>query len=323
MRAIRRALDQRDLRTSAFTLLAAFLPQILLGPAAGMLVDRWDLRRTMIGADLARAAALVPLVMVDRPADMWIVHLVLVWQGGVQQLFMPAEQAILPSLAGDASLPTANALAGQIRDVARLVGSALGGLRLGLGGLAPLVLFDAASFAASAALLARLAPGVPAARPRPGSGGLRLVRRHPVLRTVAIFLLVTCVGEGVMGTLFAPFVRSVVHGSAAEYGALLSLQAISGIGGGLLAPPPASGSAPPRRSAAPRSRSGPSISRSSSGRRMARRDPDRRRRRSRRVRRRVHGDADPAQAVGYMLAGGYVLTALRTRSRCGCRSGRA
>jgi MFS family permease len=38
-----------------------------------------------------------------------------------------------------------------------------------------------------------------------------------------------------MGTLFAPFVRSVLHGGPAAYGLIVSAQAIGGIGGGLLA----------------------------------------------------------------------------------------
>ena len=50
-----------------------------------------------------------------------------------------------------------------------------------------------------------------------------------------IFLAVTCVGEGIMGTLFAPFVRSVLHGTGPDYGFIMSAQAVGGIGGGLIA----------------------------------------------------------------------------------------
>jgi predicted MFS family arabinose efflux permease len=158
----------------------------------------------------------------------------------VQQFFSPAEQAALPALAGDARLVTANALAGQSRDAARLLGSALGGVLVAAGGIAPLALLDAASFVASAALIARL-PRLGAAHRDPGAGfggewraGLALATRHPVLRALLLFLAVTCVGEGIFGTLFAPFVRSVLHGSGGAYGLVTSAQAVGGIAGGLV-----------------------------------------------------------------------------------------
>src|SRR4051812_18981790 len=142
--------------TSALMLLASFVPQILLGSVAGVLVDRWDPRRTMIAADLLLAAGLLPLLAVHGAGDVWIVYVVLAFEGAVQQFFGPAEQAALPALAGDARLLTANALAAQSRDTARLLGSALGGLLVVTGGIAPVVVVDAASFVASAVLIARL-----------------------------------------------------------------------------------------------------------------------------------------------------------------------
>jgi Na+/melibiose symporter-like transporter len=280
VRAIRRALGQRGLRTllmaglvsltgdwvlrvglayyvyvltrstvaSALTLLASFVPQIVLGSLAGVFVDRWDPRRTMIAADLALALGLLPLLAVNRAGDMWLVYAVLAWEGGVQQFFAPAEQTALPSLAGDENLPTANALAGQNRDLSRLAGSAIGGVLVAAGGLAPLVLVDAGSFVVSAALLVRLPPAASASRAaatslrdrltglrRQWTEGLQVSTRHRVLRTMLLFLLITCIGEGIMATLFAPFVRSILRGSGAEYGVMMSAQAIGGISGGLLA----------------------------------------------------------------------------------------
>jgi Na+/melibiose symporter-like transporter len=226
--------------TTALLLLASFVPQVLLGSLAGVLVDRWDPRRTMIAADLLLAAGLLPLLAVHRAGDVWLVYAVVAFEGAVQQFFAPAEQAALPALAGDARLVTANALAGQSRDAARLLGSALGGVLVAAGGLAPLAVCDAASFVASAALIARL-PRLGAAERAPDAGlrgewraGLTLATRHPVLRALLLFLAVTCVGEGIFGTLFAPFVRSVLHGGGGAYGLVSSAQAVGGIAGGLV-----------------------------------------------------------------------------------------
>ena len=67
--------------SSALLLLCSFVPQILLGSLAGVLVDRWDPRRTMIAADLLLAAGLVPLLAVHRPGEVWIVYAVLAFEG--------------------------------------------------------------------------------------------------------------------------------------------------------------------------------------------------------------------------------------------------
>jgi Na+/melibiose symporter-like transporter len=234
---------------SASMLLASFVPQILLGSLAGVFVDRWDRRRTMVLANLALALGLLPLLAVERPGQIWIVYVVLTWEGCVQQFFSPAELSALPALAGDEHLLTANALGSQNQDLSRLVGSAVGGVLAAAGGIDPLALVDLASFVASAALIARISlPSEVAARESAGASlrhrvadlrgewgdGLRLAVHEPMLRLVLVFLLVTSVGQGIFSTLFAPFVRSVLHGGGAAYGVIVSVQAIGGIGGGLL-----------------------------------------------------------------------------------------
>ena len=50
-----------------------------------------------------------------------------------------------------------------------------------------------------------------------------------------IFALVTSVGEGIISTLFTPFVRHVLHGSSQEFGLVVAAQAVGGIAGGMVA----------------------------------------------------------------------------------------
>ena len=56
-----------------------------------------------------------------------------------------------------------------------------------------------------------------------------------MLRALTIFALVTSVGEGIMSTLFTPFVEHVLHGSSQEFGLVVAAQAIGGIAGGMVA----------------------------------------------------------------------------------------
>jgi len=138
---------------SALTMASAFAPQLLLGAVAGVFADRWDRRRTMITADLLLAAGLLPLLLVHDASQVWIVFAVLFWEGCVEQFFSPAQQAMVPRLVPEDELVAANALSGQVSNVSRLAGSALGGVLAAAGGIVAVTLADAASFLASAVLL--------------------------------------------------------------------------------------------------------------------------------------------------------------------------
>jgi len=228
---------------SATTLLASLLPQVAVGSLAGVYVDRWDRRRTLVVTNLLLAAALLPLLAVHDRHQVWIIYLVTAVESGLAQFSIAAEAALVPNTVPAGDLVAANALNGQSRDVARLVGAALGGVAAGLGGIAALTATDVASFAVAAGIVALLrrpradAPG--AALPRDLLGewadGARIAARSPTLRLLLLFVAITSVGEAIMGTLMAPFVRDLLHGSAEAYGLILSVQATGGILGGLCA----------------------------------------------------------------------------------------
>ena len=169
---------------SALVMLASFVPQIVLGSVAGVFVDRWDARRTMVISNLLLAAGLLPLLAARHAGQAWIIYAVLAWEGCVQQFFTPAEQALLPRLIDDDHLVTANALNGQTSDMSRLVGSAVGGVVAATGGITALAFADIASFLISAALIARISAAARAPRaarvPR-----MRRAARAPRIRRAA------------------------------------------------------------------------------------------------------------------------------------------
>jgi len=229
-------------------LLASFLPAVLLGSLAGVFVDRWNQRTTMIVTNVLNALVLIPLIAVHDASTIWIVYGVVLAQSCLQQFFTPAEQSLVPVLVSSEQLVTANALNSQIRDLARLIGAALGGVFAAAGGLTLLALGDAATFLVAVVLVAAMRHRQ--ARPESGeetaggairrlkeewTEGLRLCVAGPAMRLFFVFCLVTGVGEGIMSTLFAPFVSAEVGGDGKVYGLIVSSQAIGGIIGGLVA----------------------------------------------------------------------------------------
>ncbi len=239
---------------SAGVFLTALLPQVLVGLVAGVLVDRWDRRRTMLVANLVLAAGLLPLLLVEDASSIWIVYPVLVLEAVVETLFAPAEQAMLPRVVGGSEsgdLVTANALNDQARNVARLVGGALGGVLAALGGIPLVALADCGTFLLAALLIARIrTSGAVAPREETAEDvvrgrfaelradwveGARVALGSRVIRVLAVFWLITSFGEGIWGTLFAPYVRSVLDGGAEALGLISGIQAVGGVIGGLFA----------------------------------------------------------------------------------------
>ncbi|GAA3539545.1 MFS transporter [Nonomuraea rosea] len=225
--------------SSAITLLVARLPDVVLGSVAGVLADRWDRRRLLVGADLLLAFGLLPLLLVRDPSQMWIVYAVALWTGVLSTLPAPAQKALIPQLVPESQLVRANALHGQSGEVARLVGAMAGGIAVSAGGLTAVVLLDVASFAISAALQAGLrVPGRPPAPVTTVGGqwidGLRMAARHRGVRLLVAYMMITGLGEGIFGALAAPFVADVLGGGGDAYGLFLSVQAVGGIAGGLV-----------------------------------------------------------------------------------------
>lgn len=240
---------------SAAALLSAFVPQVLVGSVAGVLVDRWDRKRTMVVTNLLLAVGLLPLLLVDGADWIWLVYAVLAVQSCLEVFFSPAEQAFLPLVVDDADLVAANGLNGQVRNIARLIGSGLGGVIAAAGGIRAIAVADAVTFLVAGLLVARIrtagrarsvsasAPDEPATEAVEGRiaalvgewrVGFRTVTSSPVLSTLMLMLLITNTGEGIMGTLFAPYVRHVLHGSGQVYGLITGVQAIGGVVGGFI-----------------------------------------------------------------------------------------
>jgi MFS family permease len=224
--------------------LVGLLPSLVVGPLAGVLVDRWDRRRTLVAVSLAQAAFLLPLLTVDGRDRLWVVYLVMAVEAALAQLNDPARTALVPTLVAGHDLVGANALIALNGNLARLVGSPLGGVLVEVAGLPGLVIGDAASFLLGAALLALVRPSRRARRQPtrwPGRGvlgewvdGLRVVLGDRGLRWGLVVDGLAAVAQGIFMVLFVLFVARELGGDGAEVGLLRGVQAIGGLAGGAL-----------------------------------------------------------------------------------------
>jgi MFS family permease len=225
------------------TAIASSVPRLLLGSIAGVFVDRWDRRQTMLVADVLLGLVLLPMLLVTSVERLWLLVLCVIVESSVVQFYKPAEGALLPRLVPADDLVAANALNSLSMNMARLAGPAIGALLVSLGGIGGVVLVDAGSFfvAGLLLLLVRVAarPEVPTGPQKVTSvwrewlAGLSLVRTQLTPRVIFVFLAITSLGEGVMGTLFVAFATKILNGGQFAFAALISAQAVGGVLGSL------------------------------------------------------------------------------------------
>ena len=135
-----------------FAILAQEFAFFLASPPAGVLVDRLDRRKLMIGCDLARIGVCLAFLLVG-PDTIWLAYPLLALLSVFGAPFDPASTASTPNLVDPSDLPTANALSGSLWGTMLAVGAGLGGVVATALGRDVAFMVDAASFALSAGLL--------------------------------------------------------------------------------------------------------------------------------------------------------------------------
>lgn len=146
-------------------LIAKFIPTSILGPAAGVVADRFCRKTIMIFCDLSRVAVVLGFLLVREAEYVWLIYVLALVQESLWTFYDPARRASVPNLCRPEELNLANALSGATWSVMLAVGAALGGFVTATMGWQTAIVIDAATFALSGALLATIRlPHTPPAR---------------------------------------------------------------------------------------------------------------------------------------------------------------
>ena len=210
-------------------LIAANAPR-LLGPLAGGIADRVDLRTLLVGCDVGQA---ILYALVATLPSFGILIALTALATVLQTSYGPARTAIVPNLVEPEELIPANALFGLATNLYVAVGPLVGGLLFVAIGPGAALLVNAVTFLGSA-LLTRAVPPTPPIEDAEREGlvasaatGMRFVWDDKVLRAMAasIFLLVAFIAVDNVALVF--LVRETLEGSALAYGVI---EAVFGIG---------------------------------------------------------------------------------------------
>jgi MFS family permease len=215
------------------------LPIAVLGILAGVFVDRWPLKPTMVASDLSRGGLCLLLLLAH---NIWGFYAALAAISVVSSFFGPAQGVAIRAAVPLHGLRAANALMQQVMFVARIAGPAVAGMLVASFGATSCYWADAASFVASACLIASvtlsrseemaaaavLQPADKAGPDEEAKGvakvwadmkqGVSFIVHHAALLFVILALASGMFVLGCFGPLIAVYVRDTLHASTRIFG---------------------------------------------------------------------------------------------------------
>ncbi|AQZ70094.1 major facilitator superfamily MFS_1 [[Actinomadura] parvosata subsp. kistnae] len=222
------------------------LPHLLLGLPAGVWIDRVPYRRAVVVADAVRVGLLgaVPVLAVFGGLRMWHLYVVVTLAGTAALVESVAAQSFTPQLVPRERLLAANSMLMLGNTTVGTVGSAVGGLLVSAFTAPVAIAVDAASFAVSSLLKARIrvegrSPSGGERRPvrlrADVAEGLRAVFAHPVMRAVVLAATVGAFAGSAQAVVLVLYLVRGLHLSPSLIGVLVATSGVAGVAGAAVA----------------------------------------------------------------------------------------
>jgi MFS family permease len=225
-----------------FTAALQFLPMLVLGPWGGLIADRVDKRKLLMGTQAAAAtlALILGVLTVTHHVHPWVVYLMASLLGLVNVVDMPGRQSFVMEMVGPRDVTNAVSLNSVVVNGARIVGPAVAGLLIATVGIGLCFLANAVSYMAVIVALVAMRPAelrrdAPMARAKGQlREGFRYVWGNPELRDPLLMMLVVGTLAYNFSVVLPLVAKDVFHRGALEYGWLFSLMGAGAVIGGLV-----------------------------------------------------------------------------------------
>ena len=227
----------------SFILIATMLPGILLAPIAGVMVDRWDRRWTMIWADTGAAicTAAVAILLYFDALQIWHIYIIVTISAMMPSFHFPAYTAATTMLVPQEQLGRVGGLNQVARAVSQLLPPLLAGVLLVQIDLWGVLLVDLVTFVV--AVVVTLSVRIPNPERSAEAGekssilkeatyGWKYIMDRPGLVGLLVFFIITNFGIGFTQVLLTPLVLSLA--SAAVLGTVVSVSGAGLLVGGLV-----------------------------------------------------------------------------------------
>ena len=212
-------------------MIAFIIPMATVGPLAGVFVDRWNVKRTMIVSDLIRAVLILGLVFVTRLEQIYVLFFLV---STVSSFFGPSQSVTLRTLVPMNGLMSANALMSQAFYTMRIIAPASAGLLVYWLGYNSCFYLDTASFVFSAAMLSTIAimravSAKGATEKTVGSlmkdytSGSRFILTHPAISFVMTAMMTAMFVLSCFSPLISVYVRDQLHAGTRSFGIISAM----------------------------------------------------------------------------------------------------
>jgi MFS family permease len=218
-------------------LIIIHLPSVIVGPVAGLLIDRLDRKRLMIWMDAVRAVLVLGYLLVNQAHQIWIVYLTATLEVAILTVFEPARTALVPNICRPRELVAANAISSVTWSAMLTIGAAAGGFVAAVFGRQVCYVLNSLSFVISALFISRVRnpsrPGAAERRPATGMGlvqattreiqdGFRYLRAHPPVLALLLVKMGWGLGGGILLVLsvFGEKIFPIMGSGAAGIGVL-------------------------------------------------------------------------------------------------------
>jgi MFS family permease len=225
--------------------LAQFLPYTLFGLFAGVLTDRLDARRLVLGTQAAQlvTASALAWIALGGFARPWMLYVIAFLNGTVLVLDVPSRQQLTYRMVGREALPNAIALNSSLFNASRVFGPSVAGAILGFAGVGACFLVNAVSFLAVllGLFLMRTREFFPVERfERPSlirgtREGIAYVRRQPRMLIVLSLTLLLSTFTFNFNVTLPVLAKITLHGQGYVYGFLSAVFGAGALAGALFA----------------------------------------------------------------------------------------
>ncbi len=210
----------------AMVMVAFMAPFAIVSPFAGVFVDRWNVKRTMIASDLIRGALVLALLFVR---DLHFIYAILFAMSIVSSFFIPAQQVAVRVITPTTGLMAVNGLMSQAQQGSLIIAPAIAGALVHYAGANSCFLYDSFSFFFSAGLVMTLT--IDRQRAAAGAGamldamraGFRFIFTHSTISFVILCMTAGMFAMRCFGALLSIYVRDILHSTSAAFGLLNTL----------------------------------------------------------------------------------------------------
>ncbi len=230
-------------------LAATAAPVLVIGPIAGVFVDRWNRRRTMLVADAARCVLIASLLVLPAlrhhipvGAQLAILYAVLAACSCFAEFFDPSRLAVIGAIVPVDRQPQASAHLSASASMAQIIGPPIAAPLLVTLGVQWALIVNAASFAVSFSCVRAISVPIEAPPDEHVSEGfaaefktgLKFFIRNRVLLALGIGIVIAMLGNGAINSLAVFFVPHNLHVAASWLGTVIGAVGIGAVMGALL-----------------------------------------------------------------------------------------